>query len=244
MSHAIELENVTIRYGQQVAVDGLSLTIAAGEMFGLLGPNGSGKSTTLAAVAGLLDPAEGAVRINGLTHRDDPARYAASIGFVPQESSLYEELSILDNLDFFASLFDIPRDERRRRIESLLEQVELMSRARDRVGALSGGLKQRVNVAAALVHQPSVLLLDEPTASLDAESREAFFHLLHEQRGQGRTILLTTHHHEEAERWCDRVGVLREGRLESTRRPTDSMPISSAPRYWWLETSPTVGEAA
>jgi ABC-2 type transport system ATP-binding protein len=223
---AIALDDVTIRYGALIAVERLTLRVQHGEMFGLLGPNGSGKSSTLSAVAGLLQPCVGRIQIEGFSCREQPADYARRVGFVPQEIALYEELSAFDNLVFFASLYDIRGAERKRRVDFVLEQVGLSSRARQRVAAYSGGMKRRLNLAAGLLHEPSVLLLDEPSVALDPASRDALFQILNDLREQGRTILLTTHQLDEAEQWCDRVGILRQGRLVSVGRPAETLHAS------------------
>ncbi len=215
----VVLENVSLRYGNLLAVEQLSLTVHSREMFGLLGPNGSGKSSTLAAVAGILEPAEGSVRVNDIDKRGHAAEFARCIGFVPQEPALYEELSAFDNLDFFASLYDLTRIERRRRIADILERVGLAHRADDRVASYSGGMLRRLNLAVALVHNPSVLLLDEPSAALDSDSRNVLFDLLDELRGEGKAILFATHNLDEAERWCDRVAVLHNGTLTACGEP-------------------------
>jgi ABC-2 type transport system ATP-binding protein len=217
----VVVENVSLRYGAVAAVDRLSLAISPGEIFGLLGPNGSGKSSSLAVIAGILEPATGSVRMNGITSRERPAEYARCIGFVPQEPALYEELSGRSNLDFFASLYDLSRRERSRRIDRVLHRVGLADRAFDRVSTYSGGMLRRLNLAAALVHDPLVLLLDEPTAAFDAASRDGFFELLDDLRNEGKAILFATHHLDEAERWCDRVAVLRQGRLAACGPPAE-----------------------
>jgi ABC-2 type transport system ATP-binding protein len=217
----VVLENVSLRYGNLAAVERLSFTVRSGEILGLLGPNGSGKSSTLAVIAGILEPATGSVRVNGITKRERSAEYARCIGFVPQEPALYEELSGRTNLDFFASLYDISRRARGRNIERVLHRVGLAERAFDRVGTYSGGMLRRLNLAAALIHDPRVLLLDEPTAALDPASRDGFFQLLDELRTEGKAILFATHHLDEAERWCDRVAVLRQGHLVASGPPTE-----------------------
>jgi ABC-2 type transport system ATP-binding protein len=223
----IQLEDVSIRYGPLVAVERMTLDIKRGEIFGLLGPNGSGKSTTLTAVAGLLEPAAGSIRVLGLERRERPAEYAGQIGFVPQAPALYDELSAFDNLDFFATLYDLKRQDRRRRIGRVLEQVGLSDRGRDRVGTLSGGMQRRLNIAVALIHDPAVLLLDEPSVALDPASRAVLFQLLNDLREQGRTVVLSTHQLEEAEQWCDRVGILRKGRLTTIGRPADVLHLGA-----------------
>lgn len=220
---AIDLDDVSIRYGKVLAVDRLTLEIPAGEIFGLLGPNGSGKSTTLAGIAGSLEPCSGTIRVRGITRHEQASAYASLIGHVPQEPALYEELSAAANLDFFASLHGVGRRERRRRIARILEMVELAERADDRVESYSGGMKRRLNLAAALLHDPAVLLLDEPTIALDPHSREVLYRVLHEGRERGKAIVLTTHLLDEAEQWCDRVGILKKGRLIACGRPADVM---------------------
>jgi ABC-2 type transport system ATP-binding protein len=214
-SAALVIDAITVRYGPLVAVDALTLQVNRGEIFGLLGPNGSGKSSTLAAAAGAIDPASGNVFVEGIRRRDRPAEYARRVGVVPQEPALYEELSAADNLAFFGGLYGLGRRELRTRLADVLGRIGLNSQARRRVRVLSGGMKQRVNLGCALLHRPAVLLLDEPTAALDAESREGLFTLLSELRLDGYAVLLTTHHANEAERWCDRIGTMECGRLHS-----------------------------
>jgi ABC-2 type transport system ATP-binding protein len=220
---ALELERVSLRYGQRWAVERLTLRVDRGEVYGLLGPNGSGKSTTLGAIAGLLEPAEGAIRVAGVRRRDRPADYARKLGYVPQEPSVYEELSARANLAFFASLYDLPRERKRLAIDRCLDQVGLSGRADDRVGDFSGGMKQRLNIAAALVHDPELLLLDEPTVALDPASREILFELIASLKDLGRAIVLTTHQLEEAEHLCDQVGVLHEGALVRQGPPAEAL---------------------
>jgi ABC-2 type transport system ATP-binding protein len=223
---ALAIDGLIIRYGPAVAVDSLTLHVRRREVFGLLGPNGSGKSSTLAAVAGTLEPAGGVIRVEGISRRERPAEYARRVGVVPQEPALYEELTAAGNLAFFGGLYGLGGRELRRRVDSVLEQVGLSELARRPVQTLSGGQKQRVNLGCALLHRPAVLVLDEPTVALDAAARESLFGLLHELRDAGCAVLLTTHHLDEAERWCDRLGFLDRGRL-LTRRPT---PVSRLAR--------------
>lgn len=218
---ALALTDVSIRYGTIEAVRRLSLRVRYGEICALLGPNGSGKSSTLAAIAGLLDTVGGEIRVAGLSRTESPLDYARRIGLVPQELALYEELTVLQNLNFFASLYDLGSRERAERCEWVLERVGLTARACDRVGTLSGGMQRRINLACALLHQPTLLLLDEPTVALDPASRESLFALLHDLREEGCTILLTTHYLDEAEQFCDRTAVLRDGELLGIGRPSD-----------------------
>lgn len=204
---AIVIDNLTIHYGPLPAVDGVTFDVMPGEIFGLLGPNGSGKSSTLSAVAGVLSAATGSVHHFG------------RLGYVPQEIALYEELTIRDNLRFFGQLHGLRGSHRRKAIESALHTVQLLGRAGDRVGDLSGGLQRRANLACALLHDPDVLLLDEPTTALDPASRDILYGTLDGLRKAGKAVLLTTHHLDEAEQWCDRVGVLQQGSLAALGRP-------------------------
>lgn len=208
----LRLDNLRKSYGPLRAVDGLSLEIRAGEVFGLLGPNGAGKSTTIALCMGVLAPDEGTVSIGEHGSPRDPAA-RGRIGVAPQSIALYDALTARENLDFFASLYPIPSDVRSRRVVELLELVGLSDRAGSRVGTFSGGMKRRLNFAAALVNDPSLLLLDEPTAGVDPQSRNALFDLVQTLKEQGRTVVYTTHYMEEAQRLCDRVGIIERGRL-------------------------------
>jgi ABC-2 type transport system ATP-binding protein len=227
---ALSLVNVRVRYGQRLAVDGVSLDVRRGEIVGLLGPNGSGKSTVLAVAAGILDPAEGSVAIGGTSRADDPLKFATQVGLVPQECGLYDELSAADNLSFFGKLHGLAGHELRRRVIRVLARVGLTDRAAHRVETFSGGMKQRLNLAVALIHDPPVLLLDEPTASLDPASRDALFADLTRLRDDGHAVLLSTHHLDEAELGCDRVAVLDRGRLVACGKPGELLRCRAADR--------------
>ncbi|HEX4610129.1 MAG TPA: ABC transporter ATP-binding protein [Urbifossiella sp.] len=219
MPVALSLQAVRARYGDRVAVDGLTLDVAAGEVVGLLGPNGSGKSTTLAVAAGVLTPVDGTVTACGIARAADPAGYAAKIGLVPQDGATYDELTAAENLAFFGRLYGLGGRDLRRRTARSLARVGMADRARERVGTLSGGLRQRVNLAAALLHDPPVLLLDEPSAALDPAARDAFLTDLARLRDDGHAVLFTTHHADEAELVCGRVAVLDGGRLAACGPP-------------------------
>jgi ABC-2 type transport system ATP-binding protein len=208
----LSLRNVGVRYGSTVALQDFQLDLFPREIVGLLGPNGSGKSTTLGVAAGLLDPHEGSTTACGIARTANPCGYAGKIGFVPQEPALYDDLSARANLKFFGRLFGLRGYDLNCKIAFALERAKLTDRADDRVGTFSGGMKQRVNLACALIHDPPILLLDEPTAALDAKSRDLLFGDLHRLRESGHAILLTTHHLDEAEGGCDRLIVLERGR--------------------------------
>ncbi len=211
-SPVLSLRNISVRYGTTVALRGFHLDIFPREIVGLLGPNGSGKSTTLGVAAGLLEPGEGTATACGILRSEDPCGYAGKIGFVPQEPALYDELTARANLKFFGKLYGLRGYDLNCKIALALERAKLTDRADHRVGTFSGGMKQRVNLACALIHDPPILLLDEPTAALDAKSRDLLFGDLHRLRECGHAILLTTHHLDEAEGGCDRLVVLEHGR--------------------------------
>jgi len=213
MSIVLQLENVCLRYEQSLAVDALNLHVCAGEVYGLLGPNGSGKSTTLAAVAGLLPLGSGTIRLAGLTHAREAFAYRARLGYVPQELALYDELTVLDNLRFFGQMYGVRSSRLAARVEFVLEFIHLTEHARNRVRTLSGGMQRRLNLGCALLHEPRLLLLDEPTVGVDIATREALFDNLRELRGQGCALVFTTHHLEEAEQLCDRIGLMYRGKL-------------------------------
>lgn len=241
MPVALSFHDVRVRYGARVALAGLSLDVCRGEIVGLLGPNGSGKSTTLGVAAGVLDPVAGVVAVDGVRRADDPAGYAARVGLVPQDCAMYDELTAADNLTFFGRLYGLGGRDLTRRVGRALARTGLAGRARHRVGTLSGGMKQRVNLAAALLHDPPVLLLDEPTAGLDPVSRDALFADLARLRDDGHAVLLSTHHLDEAELGCDRVAVLDAGELVSVGPPCDVLRGRSFDRavlYGQLRTRP------
>jgi ABC-2 type transport system ATP-binding protein len=220
-AQALSLAGVRVRYGKTLALDGLSVDVNRGEIVALLGPNGSGKSTTLAVAAGILDPEAGTVTACGIGRKADPDGYARSVGLVPQDPALYEDLSAEANLLFFGRLYGLSGYDLRCRVAVALDRVGLTDRSRDRVSTYSGGMRQRVNLAVALLHDPPLLLLDEPTASLDPKSREALFADLHRLREAGHAILLTTHHLDEAETGCDQIVVLNRGAVAAAGKPCD-----------------------
>jgi ABC-2 type transport system ATP-binding protein len=206
----IEVEELTRRFGDVTAVDGLSLTVAEGEVFGLLGPNGAGKTTTVRMVACLISATSGQARIAGRSISDPAAatQIRGLVGLMPEEAGLYGDLTARQNLDFFGRLYRIPKPLRAERSQALLAQLGLWDRRDTPVRAYSKGMRQRLAIARALIHDPPLLLLDEPTANLDPEGARTVREFLLHLRGQGRTIVINTHHLEEADRICDRVGIL------------------------------------
>jgi ABC-2 type transport system ATP-binding protein len=206
----LTLTNLCKRFGTITAVDGVSLRINPGEVFGLLGPNGAGKSTTINMAVGLLEPDSGSVELEGFGRPRDPA-VRSRIGVAPQSLAIYDDLTGRENVKFFASLY--PGGIGAARIDEVLEMVGLSDRASTRAKTYSGGMKRRLNLACSLVHDPDVLLLDEPTVGVDPQSRNAIFELVQSLKARGRTVLYTTHYMEEAQRLCDRVGIIDRGKL-------------------------------
>ncbi len=200
------------RYGDFTAVDGLDLEVRSGEIVGFLGPNGAGKTTTLRVCAGLLRPDGGEVRIAGFSLAREPLAARARLGFVPDRPFLYDRLSALEFLDFIAALYDVPEQEARGRADDLLARFELDGAARDFIEGYSLGMKQKLAVAAALIHDPPLLLLDEPLQGLDPQGARVLKDLLRERAARGLGVLVSTHLLEVAERLCDRVVILHRGR--------------------------------
>ena len=207
-------------YGERPAVDGVGFHIAEGETYGLLGPNGAGKTTTISMICGILDPDGGEVTVAGRSLAAQPAEVKGAIGYVPQDIALYPDLTGRENLSFFGRMQGLAGAELRRAVDAALEVVGLADRADDRVEAYSGGMQRRANIAAGLLHSPKLLVLDEPTVGVDPQSRNAILESIEALGTEGMAVLYTTHYMEEAERLCDRVGIIDQGRViaEGTRR--------------------------
>jgi ABC-2 type transport system ATP-binding protein len=216
---AIELRALCKAFGPLQAVDHLTLSVEQGEIFGLLGPNGSGKTTTINLISGLSTPTSGDVQVMGYDVRRHARRIRQMLGAVPQETALYEELSAWDNLDFHADLFGMPRKEKKARIMRMLELVQLQERNRSRVSTFSGGMKRRLALARALLHDPQLLYLDEPTLGVDVQSRRAIWDYILSLRDQGKTVLITTNYLEEAQALCERIAILDHGKLIAVDTP-------------------------
>jgi len=209
----IQVERLRKLYGALVAVENASFEVRAGEIFGLLGPNGAGKTTTIGCISGLLRPDTGSVRVNGHDVDADGFEARRSLGIVPQEIALYEELSAVENLEYWGGLYGLRGKVLRGRIRDVLELTGLAERAAEPVKTFSGGMKRRLNLACGLVHEPRVLLLDEPTVGVDPQSRVRLLEVIREQARAGACVLYTTHYMEEAETLCDRIGVMDHGRI-------------------------------
>jgi ABC-2 type transport system ATP-binding protein len=218
---AVELRGLTKRFGSFTALDALTFTVPRGEIFGLVGPNGSGKTTTINIVSGLSKPTAGQALVLGFDITRDPRAVRAVLGAVAQETALYEELSAWDNMVFHAELYNVPRRERDARIRSLLDLVRLTDRLGSRVSTFSGGMKRRLALARALLHEPQLLYLDEPTLGVDVQSRRALWDEILGLKAQGKTVLLTTNYLEEANTLCDRLAILDHGKLVALDTPAN-----------------------
>jgi ABC-2 type transport system ATP-binding protein len=215
---AIEIHDLTRRFGALLAVDRISLSVRVGEVFALLGPNGSGKTTTIRMLCGLLTPDGGTGRVLGFDVATESEQIKTRIGYMSQRFGLYEDLTVRENLAFYAGTYSVPRDERRARIDALIAMAGLTGRERQRAGTLSGGWKQRLGLACAIVHRPPLLFLDEPTAGVDPVSRRRFWSMIYGLARDGITIFLTTHYLDEAEH-VDRVALMFDGHLVALDTP-------------------------
>lgn len=222
MIDAIECRNLSHRYGDFTAVDNLTLTVAAGETVGLLGPNGAGKTTVVKVLTTLAPPQSGDVRIFGMDTRRETMDIRHNIGYVPQQLSIEASLTGRQNVDLFARLYDVPRRQRRTRVDEALEAMQLLDVADALAGTYSGGMVRRLELAQALVNRPSLLILDEPTVGLDPIARDSVWTQVADMQAEyGMTVLLTTHYMEEADALCDRVALMHHGVLQTVGTPTD-----------------------
>ena len=217
---AVETHDLTRRFGSVTAVEKLTLRIATGEVFGLLGPNGSGKTTTIRMLCGLLEPSEGGASVAGIDVTVAPERIKQRIGYMSQKFGLYEDLTVAENLDFYAGIYGLTGAARRERLRQVIEFIGLGTRLGQLAAELSGGWKQRLALGCALLHRPPVLFLDEPTAGVDPAARRNFWRAIHELARQGTTVLVTTHYMDEAER-CGRLAMLFGGHLIALGTPAE-----------------------
>lgn len=217
----IHIENLKKAYGDVQAIDGLSLKVEAGEIYGFLGPNGAGKTTTLRVLTALTKPDSGTVSIKGFDVQRQPQKVKRHFGVVQQHMSLDRELTVHEAMELHARLHSLPTSERKQRIAELLDYVELTEASERRIENLSGGMKRRLMIARALLHKPEVLFLDEPTVGLDAQTRRRIWELLRRMNSKGTLVFLTTHYIEEAQAVCNRVGVIHKGKLIAQGSPLE-----------------------
>jgi ABC-2 type transport system ATP-binding protein len=213
MPHAVEVAHLQKHFGSLAAVQDMSFIIQQGEVFSLLGPNGAGKSTTISMLSGLLHPDGGEASIMGHSIRTAPGAARAALGVVPQDIALYPDLSARENLDFWGKMYGLRGSLLKQRVEETLEIIGLADRQRDRVGAFSGGMKRRVNIGAALLHHPQVIIMDEPTVGIDPQSRRHILDNVKKFNQSGMTVLYTTHYMEEAEELSDHIAIVDQGRV-------------------------------
>jgi ABC-2 type transport system ATP-binding protein len=216
---AIAIQDLCKQFGKFRAVDRLTLTVEQGQVFGLLGPNGSGKTTTINMISGLTLPTSGEISVMGFDVRRQIRQIRQLLGVVPQETALYDELTAWANMDFHAELFNVPRKEKKDRIIRLLKLVQLLERKDSKVETFSGGMKRRLALGRALLHEPQLIYLDEPTLGVDVQARRAIWDYILSLRDQGKTVLITTNYLEEAQVLCDRVAIIDHGKLVALETP-------------------------
>lgn len=229
-------ENLTRRFGDFVAVDGLNLEVQAGQVLGYLGPNGSGKTTTIRMLLGLLHPSEGRASVLGYDVVTQSDRVRAGSGYMSQKFALYHELTARENLDFYAGVYGV---QERSRVKQVLEELGLAAQQNQRVQTLSAGWRQRLALAAAIIHRPGLLFLDEPTSGVDPVARRAFWDLIYELSAQGITVMVSTHYMDEAE-YCTQIGVMRDGKLLALAEP-DELKRQLPGHVWEVAAEPLLG---
>ncbi len=218
---ALEVKDLVKFYGELKALDSVSFQVENGEIFGLLGPNGAGKTTLMEIIAGIRNPTSGTIKVFGLDALKDRKEVSKLIGFNPQETMLYDDLTGMENLEFAASLYNMDRSTFKSRLDDLADLMDVKGIIKKRVGKLSGGQKRRISIIASIIHEPRLLILDEPTVGLDPEARRDFWRIIWKLRDSGSTILLSTHYMEEADELCDRVAIMEGGRIIAIGRPDD-----------------------
>ena len=219
----IVLENLVKKFEDVTAVEGISLQISKGELFGLLGPNGAGKTTTINILCGLLKPTSGSATVGGYDVQKETSKVKELIGVCPQDTPVYAYLTGRENAEFFGNLHAMPKEKLKKNVDALLQRLGLLEDSKRRVGKYSGGMKRRLNLIIALVHDPEIAFLDEPTVAMDPQSRHAVWDFIRDLKKNGKTVILTTHYMEEAETLCDRVGIIDHGKLIALGAPTDLM---------------------
>jgi lipooligosaccharide transport system ATP-binding protein len=238
----IQAAGLTKRFGEFTAVDSIEFEVGRGESFGFLGPNGAGKSSTMRMIGGTSPVTEGTLRVLGQDPATDGPAIRARLGVVPQEDTLDLELTVFDNLVIYGRYFNLPRPEAKRRATELLEFVQLTDRAKSRVDDLSGGMKRRLTIARALINEPDILLLDEPTTGLDPQARHVVWDRLYRLKQRGVTLVLTTHYMDEAEQLCDRLVVMDQAKIVAEGSPLQLISAYSTPEVLELRFAVGVAE--
>jgi ABC-2 type transport system ATP-binding protein len=213
MERVLDIQHLTKTYGKKTALEDISFSVNAGICFGLLGPNGAGKSTTMKILTGIVEPDKGKVFVHGIDAKKNPLSVKKTIGYVPQSITLYEDLNAYDNLKFFGQMYGVNGILLQERIKEVLTQTGLLDRAKDKVKEYSGGMKRRINIAAALLHNPKILILDEPTVGIDPQSRNHIFDMIQALKEDGVTIVYSTHYMEEVETLCDEIAIIDNGHI-------------------------------
>ncbi|TGA97972.1 ABC transporter ATP-binding protein [Sporolactobacillus shoreae] len=213
MENVLEINQLTKAFSSKTALDHVSFSIRKGTCFGLLGPNGAGKSTTMKILTGILSADSGTVRMFGMDAAANRLAVQKQVGYVPQEITLYDKLSAIDNLKFFGGLYGITGTLLKTRIEAVLQETGLSDRAKDQIKSFSGGMKRRINIACALLHEPKLLILDEPTVGIDPQSRNHIFDMIRHLRDSGVTVIYSTHYMEEVEALCDEIAIIDQGKV-------------------------------
>lgn len=213
MRHVLEMDNVVKQYSGKTALDEVSISVQEGCCFGLLGPNGAGKSTMMKIITGIVSADRGNIRVLNLNLQEQISSIRRQIGYVPQEITLYDKLSAVQNLKFFGEMYGLRGTDLKKRIAHVLEQVGLTDRASEAIRTYSGGMKRRINIAAALMHNPKLVILDEPTVGIDPQSRNHIFEMIRELRKSGVTIIYSTHYMEEVEALCDEIAIIDHGKV-------------------------------
>lgn len=218
--YAVEVRDLTRVFGDFVAVDRISLTVEKGQVFGFLGPNGAGKSTTIRMLCGLLLPSSGAGRVAGFDVMTESETIKRHIGYMSQKFSLYDDLSVEENIDFYTGIYNVPKDKRKERKSWVLEMAGLTDKRHNLTGSLAGGWKQRLALGCAVLHEPPILFLDEPTSGVDPLSRRQFWDLIAQMSHRGTTVFVTTHYMEEAE-YCDELALIYRGKMIARGKPAE-----------------------
>jgi ABC-2 type transport system ATP-binding protein len=220
-SPIIEVKNLTKKYGKFIALNDINLEIEKGEIFGLVGPNAAGKSTFISILTGLIKPTGGDIFVKGFSVLKNSSKIKSLLGYVPQDVALYPMLSGLDNLNFWAGIYGLKGQEKKKRINDVLSIVQLEDRARQKVDEYSGGMKRRLNIAVALIHNPEIIIMDEPVVGVDVLSKKFILDALKDLKKSGRTILITSHYINELAELCDRIALLDRGRIKMSGQVKD-----------------------